>query len=98
MPTLVRLEYLTPRGWVVGHAGIALLDPQRYVDRLLAKEKFGRCIVLDESLQPTGEVFEPPALPDPADLRESETKIPALRVSQCSICGQPHGRAYECIL
>lgn len=56
-PTLVRLEYRTPNGWVIGHKGIALLHPGRYVERLAEKGKIGRAIALDDQLQPTGQVW-----------------------------------------
>lgn len=53
--TLYRLDYLTEAGWEHGHAGIALVDPQRYVDRLTSR--VARASTLDERLQPTGETF-----------------------------------------
>lgn len=58
-----RLEYLTPDGWVIGHAGVNLLHPERYVERLTARGKFGRCTIID-----TGQVFESPNLPDPSSI------------------------------
>ena len=61
--SLYHLEYLTPDGWVTGHRGVRLLDPQRYVDRLASNGKFGRATTLDDRLAPTGEVFAPADLP-----------------------------------
>lgn len=58
MPTLVRIEHLTPRGeWVVDHAGVNLLDPQAYVERI-AERRMTRCIGLDDRLQATGHIYE----------------------------------------
>lgn len=56
VPTFCRLEYWSPatQKWSVGHAGIALLHPRRYVERLAAKGKIGRVTLLD-----TGEVIQP---------------------------------------
>lgn len=53
-PTFSKLEYWNPetRQWVVGHAGINLLYPRRYVERLAAKGKIGRVTIID-----TGEVI-----------------------------------------
>lgn len=61
----VRLEYWDPAAqeWVHGHAGIRLLHPRRYVERLAANGKVGRVTDLD-----TGEIFqlaEPPTAPVP---------------------------------
>lgn len=92
MSTLVRIEYLTADGWTVGHAGIALLDPARYVERLSARLKFGRAIELDDHLQPCGKVWEPDSLPDPHDLVPSRTAIPKLREpgKTCPVCDEEH--------
>jgi hypothetical protein len=102
MSTLVRLEYLTPDGWVVAHAGIALLDPQRYVDRLTARKKFGRCTVLDGSLQATGKVYQPDNLPDPKTLVPSDTQIPKLPEPEktCPLCDSEHPKPWDgsCLL
>jgi hypothetical protein len=59
-PTLVRLEYQNSKGdWTLAHAGIALLAPGRYVERLADKGKIGRATVLDpDTLAPTGKVYE----------------------------------------
>jgi hypothetical protein len=53
VPTFCRLEYLTPAGWATGHAGIALLHPRRYVERLAKRGKIGRVTLLD-----TGEIIQ----------------------------------------
>ena len=98
MSTLCRLEILTPQGWWVSHAGIALLNPGRYVERLAARNKFGRATELDDRLQPTGTVWEPANLPDPASL------VPAVDGSRapvlpCSLCGEAgHRFEGECLL
>lgn len=52
-PTFCKLEYLTPDGWVVGHSGINLIHPRRYVERLAKNGKIGRIIVPD-----TGEIIQ----------------------------------------
>lgn len=70
-PTLCRLEYLTREGWVVGHAATNLLHPAKYVERLEANGKVGRCTELDDSLQPTGQVWVAKAIPDPDNIPES---------------------------
>lgn len=99
MTTLVRMEYLTANGWVVGHAGIALLNPQGYVDRLAAKRKFGRCIELDDRLQPTGTVWAPAKLPNRKDLRPSDTRVPHLPdptdQRRCPWCEKHHGDPFD---
>jgi hypothetical protein len=58
-----KLEYLTADGWVVGHHGVNLLYPERYVERLTARGKWARCTIVE-----TGEVFESPNTPDPATI------------------------------
>lgn len=60
--TLTRLEYWDARlgDWVVGHAGVGLLHPERYSQRLAANGKVGRAIVVE-----TGEVFQSVATPEP---------------------------------
>jgi len=77
VPTLCRLEYLTPHGWAVGHAAVNLLHPQRYVERLWARGKAGRATELDDRLQPTGQVWAAPDV-DPSQLVTSDTLIPRL--------------------
>jgi hypothetical protein len=70
-PTLCRLEYLTRQGWVVGHSGVNLLNPAGYVERLTAHGKVGRAAALDDRLQPNGEVWVSPEIPDPDNIPES---------------------------
>jgi hypothetical protein len=102
VPTTCRLEYLTPRGWTVGHAGLALLDPQAYVDRLQAKAKFGRAVELSDDLQPTGKVWETEGAPDdPSVLVPTDTHIPALpgHGARCDLCAATdHKIPGECLL
>lgn len=99
VPTLCRLEYLTRKGWVVGHSAINLLHPERYVERLEAHGKIGRCTVLDDTLQPTGRVWVAKAIPDPEDIPESvlerlvyrnvgNPKVPVLKdeTDECDYC------------
>jgi hypothetical protein len=108
-----RLEYLTRKGWVVGHAGVALLNPQGYVDRLHKAGKIGRAVVLGEDFQPL-QTFEPPEVPDPQDVPESilerlyvprgsHSPIPVLRPEggppACDLCGAAdHLIDWECLL
>lgn len=53
VPTHCRLECLEDGEWRVWHHRIALLHPRRYVERLGAKGKVGRVILLD-----TGEIIQ----------------------------------------
>lgn len=97
--TLCRLEYLTRNGWVVGHAGVALLDPEAYVTRLEANGKVGRCTELDDHLQPSGQVWVAKVIPNPEDVPESlldrlvatnagDSRIPRLKPEdeECEMC------------
>jgi hypothetical protein len=94
--TLCRMEYLTRKGWVVGHNGIALLHPERYVERLEANGKVGRAVALDDRLQPTGQTWEPKVIPDPEDippdvlerLVDTDTAIPRMKGEdeECEFC------------
>ena len=99
MPELCRLEYLTRKGWVVGHHAIALLHPEGYVERLEANGKVGRCTVLDENLQPTGASWVAKVIPDPENIPpdilerlvtvdRGNPQIPALRPEDedCEFC------------
>lgn len=57
MPEFVRIEYWnTAKGdWVTGHAGINLMDPQKYVQKVTDNGKaIARAVVVD-----TGEVMYP---------------------------------------
>lgn len=56
-PTLCKLEEWTGRTWITRHAGIALLQPERYVQRLAVKGKVGRVTLLE-----TGQIISP--IPD----------------------------------
>jgi hypothetical protein len=68
VPTMCRLEYLTPDGtWSTAHAHMALLDPGKYVIKV-SQRRPTRALELAENLQPTGVVFEVLPLPDPCDL------------------------------
>lgn len=68
VPTFGRLEYLGRDGWSTGHAGISLLDPQKYVDMLTRRDVYARVLELDDRLQPNGVVYEPAIIPDPEDI------------------------------
>lgn len=70
VPTLCRLEYLTRKGWVVGHAALNLLSPEQYVKRLEANGKVGRCTELLDD-QSTGQVWVASVIPDPDNIPES---------------------------
>jgi len=107
-PYFCRLEYLTSKGWSVGHAGIALLSPQRYVERLSAREKFGRATVLDpDTLEPTDEVYVSPNLP--ADLSvlipDPPYRVPKKagageKPKPCAHCDEVHDAPFDgsCLL
>lgn len=69
-PTLCRLEYLTRKGWVVGHATINLLHPAKYVERLEAHGKVGRCTDVSDPLK-DGQVWVSSLIPDPDDIPAS---------------------------
>lgn len=86
-PQFCRLEYLNQHGWWVGHSGINLLHPERYVERLAANGKVGRVVVIE-----TGEIFEPDDIPDPSTLVPSETDIPRRfdAARACVLCNTRH--------
>lgn len=102
--TLTRLEYLTPEGWVVGHHGINLLNPERYALRLADHGKFGRATVLDpDTLKATKEVYITPGVPDdPSVLVPSDTVIPKMPdpAKMCALCDEEHPPPYDgsCLL
>lgn len=52
-PTFVRIEYWNPMlgDWAVGHAGINLMDPAHYVQKLAYRGTIARAVEID-----TGEV------------------------------------------
>lgn len=57
VPEFVRIEYwsATKGDWVKGHAGLNLLDPQKYVQKVTDSGKaIARAVVVD-----TGEVMYP---------------------------------------
>ena len=45
-PTLVRIEYWSPshRDWVVGHARINLMNPFKYVQKLMSRGTVARAV------------------------------------------------------
>lgn len=99
VPEMTRLEYLTAEGWQVGHAGIALLDPEAYITRLSKRGEFGRATVLDDLLQPTDRVYVAPNVPDDlSSLVATETHIPGLRPPQqkaCQWCSTTHDLPHD---
>lgn len=95
VPDLCRLEYLTRKGWAVGHSAVNLLHPEAYVLRLEARDKIGRCTVLDpDTLQPTTTVYLPACVPDPDNIPQeilerlvpTDTQVPRLRPEECEFC------------
>lgn len=52
-PTFVRIEYWNPmlQDWAVGHAGINLMNPAAYVQKLAKRGTIARAVEVD-----TGEV------------------------------------------
>jgi hypothetical protein len=81
MPEFVRLEERTHAGWEVRHAGVALVDPARYVSRLAARTPpvTYRAVALDGDLRPL-------------------CAVGGDRVAECSVCGGPHARRFDCVL
>lgn len=94
MPELCRLEYFDGEQWVVGHAGIALLHPERYVERLAANGKQGRVSILDDRLQPVQVITGPPVGDGTVDPVLARLRKP------CPLCGDKHPEPYtgECLL
>lgn len=102
MPTFVKLEYLSPAGWV-DNGKASLLFPERYPERLRAKGKFGRCTALDDRLQPTGRVWVSDDVPeDPAVLVAATDGggVPWVLPSLCPVCLELHGSPFDgsCLL
>jgi hypothetical protein len=94
---LVRLEYLTPAGWAVGHSGLRLLHPAKYVERKQAKEKVARAVELGDDMQPTGRVWEPENMETSEETQD--TGFLARRgVASCANCGESHPTPWECLL
>jgi hypothetical protein len=52
-PTFCRVEYWSPiaADWWVGHSGLNLMDPQKYIDGV-NKKRLARAVVVD-----TGEII-----------------------------------------
>lgn len=51
---LCRIELMNTDGtWRLAHAGIALLDPERYVNNMAKRGTLGRVSILDDKLQPS---------------------------------------------
>ena len=104
MPDFGRLDYLTRVGWVVGHAGISLQDPEKYVTGL-AKDKvvqgvtkngtIARFVPLDGDWR-AGSPVLPPVVPDFPNAPQEKT--PITRISECAGCGDPHEKPWECVL
>lgn len=102
MTYLTRLEYLTPEGWKVAHKGIELLDPKRYVERLEARQKFGRATVLDADGAATDEVYAPAKLPRFSKLvPDPPYLVPRLPLAgeappvPCPLCDEVHHAPYD---
>lgn len=97
-PHLVRIEYLTPEGWVHGHAAMNLLSPERYVERLEANGKFGRA-----TEHGTGRVWVSENVPeDPSILVPSTNNhMPCLPTSPmaaapaCVYCEERHAKPHD---
>jgi len=83
---MASLEYLTIFGWVVGHGDTALLDPQKYLDKLYANR--GIYARYDTTTYPT----YPRPDPIPRGL------VPITRIAECAECHQPHSIQFECLL
>lgn len=103
-PYFVRLEYYTPEGWKTGHAGVGLLSPERYVERLEANGKYGRALELGDGLKPTGRKWEPSRLPKRSALVPTGTQYFGLpnpdRRERCKWCETYHGDPFDgsCLL
>lgn len=100
-PTMVRLETLSPTGWI--DAGIvSLLHPEKYPERLRANGKFGRCTALDARLKPTGRVWVSDDVPaDPSVLVATDTGgVPWMLPVVCKHCAELHGSPFDgsCLL
>ena len=96
MPEFGRLDYLTRVGWVVGHSGIALQDPARYVRRLGESRGLVARFVPGEPGGPYGEPVlsgEVPPFPE-----APQGRIAVSKVTECAACGAAHATAWECVL
>lgn len=104
VPTLVRMEHLTPQGWTQLGSDLNLLHPDRVPGRYRANGKFVRCTELDAKLAPTGRVWVADDVPrDPSVLVRSEGHAPWKLPEpgrKCSLCGDKHPAPYDgsCLL
>lgn len=76
VPEFVRLEQWSPKKkeWVVLHAGVNLLHPDKYVERYEKNGKIARAIGVE-----TGEIWGP-----------AEDPEPSAEPLACVLCGEPH--------
>lgn len=106
MPTFGRLDYQTRVGWVVGHAGTNLQDPQAYVNRLAKPrvvagvERPG--VVARFVPGDPGGPWEAPVLPPDVPAFEDVPEVVAVpigsRIVECADCGHPHKVPWGCLL
>ena len=61
VPTFVRIEYWSHahHDWTVGHAGLNLMNPARYVQKLAERGTIARAVELDDENQPGEIVYGP---------------------------------------
>jgi hypothetical protein len=106
-PQIVRLEYLTPDGWVLAgeHALCSLLFPERYPERLREHGKFGRATLLDDRLQPTDTVWVAEDVPaDPSVLVHTGIGSVPWKLPEpdktCPLCEEEHPKPWDggCLL
>jgi hypothetical protein len=104
-PTLCRLEYLSPDGWVDVGRMHSLLHPEKYPERMTANRKFGRCIELGDDLKPTGRVWVSPDVPTDLSVlvpREDGSAPWGLPEPEkmCTLCDSRHGGPFDgsCLL
>lgn len=106
-PKLVRLESLTPSGWVLhgGHLALALIYPERFVERFRESGKFVRATLLDEHLAPTDEVWVAEDVPEDFSVlvpskRETGGFCLPQSTKNCKVCGEGHPPPHDgrCLL
>jgi hypothetical protein len=106
MTNFGRLEYQTRAGWVNGHAGISLQDPQRYVDRLGQPRIVGgttkegvvaRFVPINEDWT-TGEPVIVPSAGVPDFHHASQGILDLMEIMECAACGGRHKQPWECVL